>query len=230
MGCGVCAASAVARAAARRAGGSAGLAVGHVCASSGHCPSRSHTPCRLGPARAGAGGAGHRKYGKHGGGGSGRAQAGSAVLCAAPGRAARGAGAPLCPPRAGGAGRPVQGRGGKVAGGSGCWSPQAQRPLSQENAGFGGYLSQQRTFQGTVRVNLKKKKKRKGHRASASTAGGFFFLQHLVFCVSWCLISHLHILGVFCMHEDLLIKRFTRAHTHITFYFLKKRVVVVPSP
>lgn len=114
VGCGVCAASAVAGAAARRAGGSAGLAVSRNRASSGHCPSPSHTPCRLGPARAGPGGAGYREYGKHGGGGSGRARAGSAALCAAPGRAARGAGAPLCPRRAGG-------RGGKVAGRQGRW-------------------------------------------------------------------------------------------------------------
>lgn len=42
-----------------RAGGSAGLAVGRNRASSGHCPSPSPTPCRLGPARAGPGGSGH---------------------------------------------------------------------------------------------------------------------------------------------------------------------------
>lgn len=123
VGCGVCAASAVAGAAARRAGGSAGLAVSRNRASSGHCPSPSHTPCRLGPARAGPGGAGYREYGKHGGGGSGRARAGSAALCAAPGRAARGAGAPLCPRRAGG-------RGGKVAGRQGRWPSLTGRSFS----------------------------------------------------------------------------------------------------
>lgn len=222
MGCGVCAASAVARAAARRAGGSAGLAVGHVCASSGHCPLRRHTPCRLGPARAGAGGAGHRKYGKHGGGGSGRAQAGSAVLCAAPGRAARGAGAPLCPPRAGGAGRPVQGRGGKVAGGSGCWSPQAQRPLSQENAGFGGYLSQQRTFQGTVRVNLKKKKKGKDIVLARPQQGVSFFTASRVLCELVFNQSFTYLGSVLHARRFANKKVHTCAHTHYILFFKEK--------
>lgn len=223
MGCGVCAASTVARAAARRAGGSAGLAVGRVCAWSGHCPSRSHTPCRLGPARAGAGGAGHRKYGKHGGGGSGLARAGSAVLCAAPGRAARGAGAPLCPPRAGGAGRPVQGRGGKVAGGLGCWSPQAQRPLSQENAGFGGYLSQQRTFRGTVQVNLKEKKKGKDIVLARPQQGVSFFTASLVLCELVFNQSYTYLGSVLHARRFANEKVHTCAHTHCIFFFYKEK-------
>lgn len=151
VGCGVCAASAVARAAARRAGRQ------REAQRSAASERRVGTARRRATRRAGSG----RRApvpeaqaavspGSMGAAAPGRARAGSAVLCAAPGRAARGAGAPLCPRRAGGgAGRPVQGRGGKVAGGLGCLPPPTQRPLSWRKTQVSeGPLSKERTFRG----------------------------------------------------------------------------------